>query len=84
MASEVCGMGMRYITYQGKQEDCILMFPDSMEHAQVLRLMNIDMHTVHGAGYVNLQTLTCYGGSVSIDADSTERCTRILRANSRS
>lgn len=72
-------MAMKYICYDGKYHATIVMFSNSMEHAEMYRSLNLEPHQIFGAGFVDFETMTCYGQSVSIDAMSSQTCTNTLR-----
>lgn len=78
---------MKYITFQTIKSADIIIFPINIEHAQMFRMISdsdfwhLDQGNLIGAGFVNFESMTCYGESVSIDTASTERCTSILRAH---
>jgi hypothetical protein len=76
-------MGFKYITYEGDLSLEIFIFPDSKEHAQVFRMMDMDISKVVGAGFVDMEQMICHGESVSMDKESTPRCTLILRSTAR-
>lgn len=73
---------MKYITYETHMTVDILIFPLHLTHADVFKMMvgNKNISPI-GAGFVDLQTMRCYGESVSLDLASTEACTNILRSN---
>jgi hypothetical protein len=48
----------------------------------MLRTLNVDMSEVIGAGFVDMEEMTCIGESVSIEAKATTQCTSILRSAS--
>lgn len=80
MGMEAGAVTLRYITYEVDSKVSILLFPDTVEHAHICRSMQVSTHCVIGAGLVNMEDMTCYGESFSIDAQATARCTEILRA----
>lgn len=76
-------MAMKYICYDNGLLDIIIVFPDMIDHSDMLYDLNINPDKILSAGFVttgNENGTSCYGMSVSLKTQSRgEIDTKLLR-----
>lgn len=60
-------MNPKYIVYEGAMGDVLVMFPAQITHADIARDLGVNPI---GAGFVRLESRTCFGKSTSLGVGS--------------
>lgn len=73
---ELSSMELKYVVTRYNQNETMFIFPNWVEHHKFAKHMGIPI----SAGFINMNTRTCYGKSVTLRLDSRgEEDTAILR-----
>lgn len=75
---------VKYITFNMKDLETGIMFPEHISHDEFARKFNIEHKNILGAGFLDIREkegfniVKCYGNSISLNINSREEDSRLM------